>query len=267
MAVNRRLPIDPRAKVKKPINDPTVQMAPVAPGVKPASTLQEWLAQMVRENPGYNLPEGFHVNADGTVAHDQRSWLSDHAWLIPLAAATGGAGLALAGGIGGAAAAGGAGAGAAGGAASGVAGGAAAGAGAGAAASLGSRVTDALLKYGIPAGLGFLGNALSGSPYPSVNMGSFAGTGPDSDPTALLQAGVRNNRALMSHLTDIMGQDIKLPGAPGGLPTFAGGGLPMPIGVTNNKGVPGLTMHANGQMSPEDEALSAIDLFKKTVGG
>lgn len=37
-----------------------------------------------RANPQFRPPKGYHIEADGTVKHDQHAFLLEHPWLIPL---------------------------------------------------------------------------------------------------------------------------------------------------------------------------------------
>lgn len=72
-----------------------------------AQTLEQWMTDEVRRNPGYRVPNGYEVDSEGTVTRTQPAFLYRHPWLIPLLGVGGGLGLAAAG-VGGGVAAGGA---------------------------------------------------------------------------------------------------------------------------------------------------------------
>lgn len=81
----------------------------------------------------------------------------------------------------------------------------------------------------IQSAIGALGGLLGGGG--GQDRQSFSDS-PDTDPRNILDAGLRQTGATQEMIEDMIGRGVSLPGAYAQpLPTFTGGGLPMPIGT------------------------------------
>lgn len=95
-----------------------------------------------------------------------------------------------------------------------------------------SAGTAQVLSALITGGLGFAGGALQGNPYQQRQ--TFA-DGSETDPQVMLGAQQGRLNGALNDATQRAHQPIELPSAfAQDLPTFTGGGLPMPIGVTGH---------------------------------
>ena len=94
-------------------------------------------------------------------------------------------------------------------------------------------VTLSMIMSGIFGGLGGLFGGGGAGAQERASFENETGGGHSLDPRQLMGAGLNNLNSVMGMFTDRLGQGYELPGAYAQAPpAFAGGGLPMPIGLT-----------------------------------